>query len=450
MSKVEYYKIKENYKDLIQIKDSISDKLSKLYDDNFWNLKGLFSDYKKYCDELGKPCNNAWSNDIMLFDYKWENLDSSKIIVNTITIKDFQEGKYISLYTNNQKANNIKTEAEYAKRILFFTKTFPCFAKFKDADDLSWIAINNRELLLEIFKYHNDNKRSLATINKDLKALVRVIKLLVGEENELRFKISALQNLFTELENNRDDENIIATENEKKQFINYDKLLDIIDKLQKEYQDDVNKLPKNDRKNGMKHNNDIFIKHQIILLIALNVWDFPSRHEKYVMDIIYKAEDAKQDNNYILLKKLKNDKVSRIISFVFNENVKKHNAISYKLDSTQLKEYNKKLAKLIKYSLDTYPRPYLFIGKDNWVKQNFTKASFNSICESLRNVDIQKNICIDGFRSAFVSHYYPIINNKLKEIMKTRMRTSRDIIERFYLKYENAIPDVKDIPDNDN
>ena len=447
MSKVEYYKIKENYKDLIQIKDSISDKLSKLYDDNFWNLKGLFSDYKKYCDELGKPCNNAWSNDIMLFDYKWENLDSSKIIVNTITIKDFQEGKYISLYTNNQKANNIKTEAEYAKRILFFTKTFPCFAKFKDADDLSWIAINNRELLLEIFKYHNDNKRSLATINKDLKALVRVIKLLVGEENELRFKISALQNLFTELENNRDDENIIATENEKKQFINYDKLLDIIDKLQKEYQDDVNKLPKNDRKNGMKHNNDIFIKHQIILLIALNVWDFPSRHEKYVMDIIYKAEDAKQDNNYILLKKLKNDKVSRIISFVFNENVKKHNAISYKLDSTQLKEYNKKLAKLIKYSLDTYPRPYLFIGKDNWVKQNFTKASFNSICESLRNVDIQKNICIDGFRSAFVSHYYPVINNKLKEIMKTRMRTSRDIIERFYLKYENAIPDVKAIPD---
>ena len=44
MSKVEYYKIKENYKDLIQINDSISDKLSKLYDDNFWNLKNLFSD----------------------------------------------------------------------------------------------------------------------------------------------------------------------------------------------------------------------------------------------------------------------------------------------------------------------------------------------------------------------------------------------------------------------
>ena len=441
MSKVEYYKIKENYKDLIQINDSISDKLSKLYDDNFWNLKNLFSDYKKYCDELGKPCNNAWGNDIMLFDYKWENLDSSKIIVNTITIKDFQEGKYISLYTNNQKANNIKTESEYARRILFFTKTFPCFAKFKDADDLSWIAINNRELLLEIFKYHNDNKRSLATINKDLKALVRVIKLLVGEDNELRFKISALQVAFTELENNRDDENMILTENEKKQFINYDKLLEILDKLQKDYQDSVNKLPKSDRKNGMKHNDELFYKHQIILTLALNIWDFPSRHEKFTMDIIYDNSAAEKDKNYILLKKLKNSKVSRIVYFIFNENVKKHSAISYKLDSTQLKEYNKKLSKLIKYSLDTYPRPYLFLGKDNWVKQNFTKASFNMICERLRNVDINKNICIDGFRSAFVSHYYPTLNNKLKEIMKTRMRTSRDIIERFYLKFEEEKQD---------
>ena len=33
----------------------------------------------------------------MLFDYKWENLDSSKIIVNTITIKDFQEDDLIEL-----------------------------------------------------------------------------------------------------------------------------------------------------------------------------------------------------------------------------------------------------------------------------------------------------------------------------------------------------------------
>ena len=436
MSKVEYYKNNSNYKTLIKIDDNISKKLIELYNNNNWNIKEYFKDYKKYCDELGKVCINSWDNNVMLYDYVWKDNDISTIIINTITLKELEEGKYNSLYTNNQKVNNIKTDAGYANRIKFFVKTFSSFTKFKDDVDLSWVAINNRELLYEIIKYHNDAKHSLATINKDLKALVRVIKLLVGEENELRYKISALQVLFTDLENHRDDDNQIVTENEKRQFINYEKLLELLDKLQKDYQDSVNKLPKLDRKNGMKHTDDLFQKHQIILALALNIWDFPSRHEKYVMNVIYNIKDAKSDQNYILLKKLKSNKISKIIYLIFNENVKKHSSIKYKLDSTLLKEYNKKLAKLIKYSFDTYPRPYLFLGKDNWVKQNFNNASFNTICVLLRNITEEKNICIDGFRSAFVSHYYPKINNKDKEIMKTRMRTSREIIERFYLKYD--------------
>ena len=84
MSKVEYYKIKENYKNLVEIKDTISDNLSKLYNDNFWKLKDLFSDYKKHCDELGKSCNNAWVNGVMLLDYEWDNMDASSIIINNI------------------------------------------------------------------------------------------------------------------------------------------------------------------------------------------------------------------------------------------------------------------------------------------------------------------------------------------------------------------------------
>ena len=49
------------------------------------------------------------------------------------------------------------------------------------------------------------------------------------------------------------------------------------------------------------------------------------------------------------------------------------------------------------------------------------------------NIDINKNICIDGFRSAFVSHYYPTLNNKLKEIMKITP------IQRLLL-YQETLP----------
>ena len=124
MSKVEHYKIKEHYKDLVEIKDTISDNLSKLYNDNFWKLKDLFSDYKKHCDELGKSCNNAWANGVMLLDYKWDNMDVSSIIINNITLKELESGKYSNLYTNGQKANSVKTDAGYANRIKFFIKTF--------------------------------------------------------------------------------------------------------------------------------------------------------------------------------------------------------------------------------------------------------------------------------------------------------------------------------------
>tara|TARA_B100000795_G_C22801629_1_gene442248 strand:+ start:283 stop:1917 length:1635 start_codon:yes stop_codon:yes gene_type:complete len=446
MSKVELFKSLSNYKELKKIDDKISTSLTELYHNNHWKLKVLFKDYKKHCDELGKTCKNAWENNVMLLDYNWNNNDNKKKIINEISLNKLESGEYKSLYTNDQKANNIKTDAGYANRIQFFIKTFSNFTKYIDQDNLSWVAINNRELLLEIFKYHNDNRRSLATINKDIKTLVRVIKLLVGEESELRYKMSALQVAFTELENNRDDDNMIVTENEKRQFIKYDKLLEILDTLQKDYTTEINKLLKKDRKNGMKHNNDIYNKHQIILALALNILDYPSRHEKYSMDIIYDVNNIKE-SNYILFKKLKNNKVSKIIKFIFNENVKNHKGITYKLDSTHIKDYNKKLARLIKYSLDTYPRPYLFIGKDNWQKQNFSKASFNTICDMLRQVSNEKNICIDGFRSAFVSYYYPTSSNKHKEIIKTRMRTSRDVIERFYLKYESEDKKIEDIND---
>jgi len=436
---IEFYKIKENYKKLEYINDYTSGVIKNVYENNHWDLKLLFSEYMEHCKELGKECKIAWDNDIQYLDYKWDNINASEIIKNKIILKDFAEGSYKSLYTIDKKDNSISTEESYAKRIAFFVKTFPCFYKYKNTDDLSWVAINNKELLSEIMKYHNDKKRSISTINKDLKAMVRVIKLLVGEDNELRFKFSALQIAFTDIENNRDDENIIATDNEKKQFVSYEKLLNICQKLKDDYDNDIKLYPAIDRNNGLKHSNKVFQKHQILLALALNVWDYPLRHEKYSMDIVNDESVLKDGVNYIIIKQLqKEGKYSKNIKFVFNEIVKGHKSISYNIESKLITEHNKELCSLIKYSLETYPRPNLFIGKDNWERQKFNKATVQTICIWLKDISDIKNICIDGMRSAFVSYYYPKINNRQKEILKTRMRTSKDVIERSYLKYENT------------
>jgi len=434
---VEFYKIKDNYKKLQYFNDYTSSVIKNVYENNHWNLKLLFKEYIDHSKDLGKECNIAWDNDIQYLDYNWDNINASEIIKNKIILKDFTDGAYKSLYTKELKENTINTEAGYAKRITFFTKTFPCFNKYNNTEDLSWVAINNKELLSEIMKYHNDKQRSLSTINKDLKAMVRVIKLLVGEDDELRFKFSALQIAFTDIENNRDDDNIISTDNEKKQFVSYEKLLNICQNLKLDYDNDIKLYPLIDRKNGLKHSNSVFHKHQLLLALALNVWDYPLRHEKYTMDILNDESYVKDGFNYIIIKQLqKIGKYSINIKFVFNEIVKGHKAISYNLESKLITQHNKQLSSLIKYSLETYPRTNLFIGKDNWEKQKFNKATTQTICIWLKDLLDIKNICIDGMRSAFVSYYYPKINNKQKDIMKTRMRTSKDVMERSYLKYE--------------
>ena len=41
--------------------------------------------------------------------------------------------------TATDRPNTVKTETSYAKRIIFFAKTFEPFNKYKDDDDFSWI-----------------------------------------------------------------------------------------------------------------------------------------------------------------------------------------------------------------------------------------------------------------------------------------------------------------------
>ena len=46
----------------------------------------------------------------MLLDYNWNNSDNNKKIINDISLKKLEAGEYKSFYTNDQKANNIKTD----------------------------------------------------------------------------------------------------------------------------------------------------------------------------------------------------------------------------------------------------------------------------------------------------------------------------------------------------
>lgn len=434
-TKIENYKKKENYKILRIKNDALSLNIKNIYEENIWNLKSKFSELKEHMEELGNTGTIAWENDIQYLDFPRQIPNN----LNKISLKSLKEGKYVSRYTD-KKPNLITTDETYANRIIFLTNEIKNLNKFKGQDELKWIIKNNRLLIYEVLKYHNDKGNTISTINRDFKALVRVIKLVMNEENELRFKFSALQIAFTDLENISDDLNKIKSKHEIKNFIPYEQLLDICDKLEKEYNDEINKLPLNIRNNGTKHPPNLFHKHQILLAMSLNVWDYPSRLEKYKMDIISNENNAETNKNYILISEKNSHDC--IIKMIMNEVVKEHKPIQYILKSTMMKQFNNRLCNLLRYSIKTYPRPHLFVNKEAYIKNNMKKVAPATVSKWLGEINNDRKIGIDMFRSAFVSYYFPKVNNRQRQIMRLRMRTSMDVMMRSYLKFYNNPDDL--------
>lgn len=431
---VELFKHIKSYKKLKIKKDSISERIKEIYNKNHWNLREQFEKLKDHYKELGIRGGIAWENDIQYLDY------DRKAKGKKISLEKLIKGEYKSIGTY-KKANSLETEKAYGNRIKFFTRTFEEFKKFKDKDDLQWTIDQNRLLLVNVLEYHNEKEQTLSAINRDLKAIIRVYRLLLGDgiENEIKYKISALQIGITDLNNYADDFNKILSVEEEKSFIPYEELLEICDNLEKDYNNRLNKLPSGIRKDGRKHPVELFQLHQLLLALAINVWNYPSRSENYELTILKKKEESYKKSNYIVI-------TDKECWLVYNEIKKGHMPLKYEIKSSDISYLNERLCKLLRYSIKTYERPFLFVNSKLWERNRNEKVSHTTVSMWVRNLiteekdGINKNIGVNVLRSAFVSYYFPRLNNRGRKILRVKMRTSTDIILRSYLKiYDSSL-----------
>lgn len=443
---VEPYKKSEKYIELVIYDDDISKKLDDLLADNHWGLYKLFTEtLPRHFEQISKTVDIAWNNKIQHLDFK-NNIPK---VDESITIQNLREGNYIGI--KSKQKNKVQTEKRYAERVEFWTSHFEFFKQFDKKDSLQWIIDHNRQLLHDILFHHNKQRNVLNSINKDMKSLIRMIKLLLDEKNELRMKFSALQMGLSDLDKMSEDGNQIISSRELRTFVPYEILFDIVEKMEDDYLNKVNKLHadaagaaakyknitslySSTEEDGKKHGNEIFKMHQIILAIALNIWNFPSRSENFTMDFIEKEEDVKECKNYVLVRE------NEICKLIYNEEIKKHDPITYTLDSTAIRMLNRKLCLLLRYSKRTYPRVPLFIKMNDWPNRtNPVKSAAVSLW--LREVIKNKNIGVNTFRSAFVSYYLPKFSNAHKQTLAARMRSSIDVITRSYFK-QYQLPDI--------
>jgi len=204
------------------------------------------------------------------------------------------------------------------------------------------------------------------------------------------------------------------------------------------------------REDPTKHTNKIFQLHQLLLAFAINVWDYPSRREKYTMKIARKPEDIKAEFNYVLIPDLnyesKDPNENKLCSFYLNNVAKDHFPIHYELNSSAIPSLNRRLSNFIKESVSKYDRDSLFINASSFLKPNKVGVKDTTISTWLRQKVSHKNIGIDTFRMAFVSYYFPLFNNLQRQVMRIRMRTSIDVMMRSYLKYyqgPDALAEIK-------
>ena len=97
-------------------------------------------------------------------------------------------------------------------------------------------------------------------------------------------------------------------------MIPYKQLLDLTDKLDDRYKAELQKLSADRRSNGKLRWDYIFQLHQLLLAVAINVWDYPPRLDKYDMDFVMDKKDIKEGKNYILL--------DAVVSFIFKNEKK--------------------------------------------------------------------------------------------------------------------------------
>ena len=348
-------------------------------------------------------------------------------------IEAFLNVDYKGIGIDRGGENSITTEKGYANRIKFWCKTFTPFNRYVNDDDFSWILTYHRSLFYLILYYHNANNHSIPTLENELTAMVRIIKLiLVNPEEEIRYKYSTLQMALSGINKYKDNLNQIISVNELRSFIPYEILLDEVDKLEANYKQSIGRVS---IENELQLN-------QILLAVALMVLDFPSRLDKFSLEIITDEKQIVKGKCYILL--------TNPITFIFNNDKKKHKPLSYQLLSRGLLAgLNKRLNDMILDSISKYPRKSLFVAKESYRSKQPTAVKEPAVAGWIRDIIPNKTLNVGTFRSAFVSYYYPRMNNMEKTLMIYRMRTSALIISRNYLKYytnPNTLAVVKPEP----
>jgi len=341
-------------------------------------------------------------------------------IKERVSFKKLKEGFYEIKSSKSDKTNISNT-------ISFFRKNLPSFKQYKDNDDISWVALEDRKLLNEILKYSLEKKSAITTIKGKINAMCRIIRLAYKTKNLYKYqKYSHLVSSLGITQSNIDSKNVL-TETEFKKFLPYEIILDYQNKLM----NDFNAMTEKEKlsKRGYELN-------QKLLLLSLYTLIHPLRDEPKTLEFTF---TKKQDNNDYIYFKEDGD-----VMLLLNKEKKRHIP-----EDRNITKEAPLLVEILKQSYKLYPRPYLFATlKDGKYKKKVVSTLSATLVKIFSKEYPYINVGSSSIRSSFYSYAntqiikegFPL-SYETKEFIAEKMRTSVEQLDKSYLKiYKSVLP----------
>lgn len=343
-----------------------------------------------------KNFQNAWANKIYMLHLP-DNYDfTQEQDFQELRIEDIKAGKYVGI---NDDATGgkiaLKTELGYLQTVLN-TNTYSKYLNDNNLippSNMNWLIENEKDLLKDLMD--QSMKRTikkplgltLTTFNGYLKAIRRYFKLMLGANHELRIKYSVLYGMldrgiqFMKGGNEAGGDDIMY----------FGDLIDITNWLYNQwigrYGITVGKrsktksyklLPRDAPELNPRdapENNIIVTRDNLtdqawkacltFLSVAVMVWDYPSRADKYSTIIIDDEKDATGKETYLVIKKGEISPNNMPV-WIYKKDIKDvgRPEVRVPMEYDGLTGWQRKLAEAIKISLELYPRKTLFANKN--------------------------------------------------------------------------------------
>jgi len=264
----------------------------------------------------------------------------------------------------------------------------------KSMTNLDWIGDNHDE----ISKFITDHYKSKASQHSHLSSLAVYFRD-INKNSETRKKYGQASLVI-----GKEHEKIVEQNKqlENRPLITHEQIIKIRDMLK-------------------NHEFETFDDNQKYLIFSLYTMMYPLRKEWTDVEILNGYKGSNPNKNYIIVDDFKKKKTSYELHLA--SGVKKHGELILPL--------TRNLSKIIWQSVQKYPRKYILSSKIDR-NQPLTKDSFGII---LKNY----NLGIDQIRSSRTTHEFhkPDITRERKEDMATKMRTSVDMLDKYYNKVQN-------------